>query len=344
LKKLLNTLYVTKEGAYLHRERETIIVEVEREKVLQLPIHTIKSVVCMGHGIMVSPGLMTLCCENSVTISFFTENGKFIANVVGPQSGNVLLRKEQYRRSDSLEKSGEIARMIVGAKISNSRAMLQRCTRNYPDHDNIGKLNEVISRLSYRLQQVKSCNDLDILRGIEGESANDYFGCFNYQLTAKETAFIFSGRNRRPPLDPVNAMLSFTYTLLHHDVASALEGVGLDPAVGFLHRDRPGRNSLALDVMEEFRAYVADRLVISMINLGQIKSKDFEITDSGAVNMSDTARKDLITAYQKRKQDEIKHPFLDESVKIGLIPHIQALLLARYLRGDLDIYPAFVVK
>lgn len=344
MKKHLNTLYVTKEGAYVHRERETVVVEVEREKVLQLPIHTIKSVVCMGNNIMVSPGLMKLCCDNSVTISFFTEHGRFIASVIGPQSGNVLLRKEQYRRSDSLEKSNEIARLIVGSKLSNSKAMLQRCARNYPEHSNIADLNKTVSRLGYKLQQVKDCKSLDILRGIEGEAANEYFGCFNYQITVKEPAFLFSGRNRRPPLDPINAMLSFTYTLLHHDVASALEGVGLDPAVGFLHRDRPGRNSLALDIMEEFRAYIADRLVISMINLGQVKPRDFEITDSGAVNMSDSARKELITAYQKRKQEEIRHPFLDESVKIGLLPHIQALLLARFLRGDIDSYPVFLVK
>ena len=344
MKKHLNTLYVTKEGAYVHRERETVVVEVQREKVLQLPIHAIKSVVCMGHNIMVSPGLMKLCCDNSVTISFFTEYGRFIANVVGPQSGNVLLRKEQYRRSDDVEKSNKIAKLIVGAKLANSRAMLQRCKRNYPEHPNITDLEETVSRLGYKLQQVKDCKNLNILRGIEGAAANEYFGCLNYQITVKEPAFLFAGRNRRPPLDPINAMLSLSYTLLHHDVASALEGVGLDPAVGFLHRDRPGRNSLALDIMEEFRAYIADRIVISMINLGQVKPKDFKITDSGAVNMSDSARKELITVYQKRKQENIKHPFLEESVKIGLLPHIQALLLARFLRGDIDSYPVFLVK
>lgn len=344
MKKHLNTLYVTKEGAYAHRDGETVVVEVEKAKALQLPIHTLQSIVIIGHDIMVSPGLMHLCSEHAVSLAFFSANGRFIARMQGPQTGNVLLRREQYRRADDFAASLEIARPIVAAKVVNARSALQRCLRNYPEHEHRAELTETIDRLGFVQQRVREARSLDELRGIEGEAANEYFSRFDDLITAQKESFRFAGRNRRPPRDPLNAMLSFTYTLLHHDVASALEGVGLDPAVGFMHRDRPGRHSLALDVMEEFRVYIADRLVLSLINLGQVKEKDFEKSDSGAVVMCDAARKELITTYQKRKQEEIKHPYLEESVGVGLLPHIQAQLLARYLRGDLDLYPAFVYR
>ena len=343
MRKMLNTLYVTTQGAYLHKEGETVVVKVERENRLRLPIHTLSSIVCFGN-ILCSPFLLGHCAENGVTISFMTEYGKFLARVQGPVAGNVLLRREQYRRADSEQSSASMARMFVLGKVANSRVILHRALRDHrgkTEETDIDRVCRLFSRYTKRLLQEE---DLDTIRGIEGRTARDYFDQFNHLIVAQKEDFVFSGRNRRPPLDRVNCLLSFVYTLLYHDARSALESVGLDPAVGFLHRDRPGRLGLALDLVEEFRAMLADRLVLSLINLGQVKKKGFVVTESGAVKMSDDTRKQVLVAYQKRKQEEIEHPFLQEKIPIGMLLFSQAQLLSRYLRGDLDDYPPFLLR
>lgn len=341
MKKLLNSLYVTTQGAYLSREGETVSVKVDGQTKLRLPIHTLDSIVCFGN-VSCSPFLMGLCGERRVTLAFFTENGRFLARVYGPVHGNVLLRKEQYRRSDDLIASASIARSMVLGKISNCRVVLQRTMRDRGSNVDNSVLSAAVGHLAEQVFNVKNETNLDSLRGLEGVAANAYFGVFDQLIQNDKENFFFKDRSRRPPLDNMNALLSFLYTLLVHDVGSALEGVGLDPAVGFLHRDRPGRPSLALDVMEELRPYMADRLALTLVNRQQVSAKSFCKTESGAVVMNDECRKTVLVAWQKRKQEEIVHPFLEEKVHIGLLPHIQALLLSRYLRGDLDGYPPFL--
>lgn len=341
MKKHLNTLFVTTQGAYLSKEGETVLVSVEQEKRLQLPIHTLGGIVCFGR-VMCSPFLMGFCAENGVGMSFLTKNGRFLARVQGPVSGNVLLRREQYRRADDPVFSAQMTRFILTGKIANARTVLQRAVRDHGDKIARPELEQAIAEMGERLKRLDRIDSLDALRGVEGETARGYFAVFDHLITSQKNGFFFKGRNRRPPLDNVNCLLSFLYTLLMHDVRSALEGVGLDPAVGFLHRDRPGRPGLALDLMEEFRPFLADRLALSLINLGQLAAKGFKASVTGAVTMSDDTRKEVLVAYQKRKQDEITHPFLGEKVAIGILFHVQALLLTRYLRGDLDGYPPFV--
>ncbi|MEI6262498.1 MAG: type I-C CRISPR-associated endonuclease Cas1c [Deltaproteobacteria bacterium] len=341
MKKHLNTLYVTTQGAYLSKEGETVLVSVEGQKRLQLPVHTLGGIVCFGR-VMCSPFLMGFCAEKNVGMSFLTENGRFLARVQGPVSGNVLLRREQYRRADASDFSAAMARFTLTGKIANSRTVLQRAIRDHGDKIDQPEVEKAANVLGGALKRIETISNLDELRGVEGEAARSYFSVFDHLITNQKNDFFFKGRNRRPPLDNVNCMLSFLYTLLLHDVRSALEGVGLDPGVGFLHRDRPGRPGLALDMMEEFRSFLADRLALSLINLGQVKDKGFKKSDTGAVIMSDDTRKEVIVTYQKRKQDEILHPFIGEKVAIGILFHVQALLLARYLRGDLDGYPPFI--
>ena len=343
MKKLLNTLFVTTQGAYLAKEGETVLVRVEKETRLRVPVHTLGSIVCFGQ-VSVSPFLMGLCGQNNVTMAFLTENGRFLARVHGPVSGNVLLRREQYRRADDSDTSATLARAFVAAKIANGRNVLLRQMRDRPNDSNRPSLERASGRMAESLQALQQPIDLDSVRGIEGDAAGSYFEVFDHLITGDKRNFFFQQRNRRPPLDNVNAILSFLYTLLAHDVDSALEGVGLDPAVGFLHRDRPGRKGLALDIMEEFRPYLADRLALSLINRQQIKAKGFRTTESGAVAMDDATRKEVLIAWQKRKQEEITHPFLNERIPIGLLPHVQAMLMARCLRGDLDGYPPFFWK
>lgn len=340
MKKLLNTLFVTTQDAYLSKEGETVVVSVEKVTRLQLPIHTISGIVCFGR-VSVSPFLMGFCAENNVMISFVTEYGRFLASVRGETNGNVLLRREQYRRADDEIASCHVARNILTGKIANSRAVVLRALRDHSEKLVGSSLERVAKRLSYSLDELHRTNELDVIRGIEGESANNYFGVFNDLIEAQKGDFIFKERSRRLPLDAVNCLLSFTYMLLMHDVRSALESVGLDSYVGFLHRDRPGRPGLALDMMEEFRSCIADRLVLSLINREQVPQNGFTRSESGAVVMDEETRKIVLTAYQKRKQEEIEHPYLKETVQIGLLFYIQALLLARYLRGDLDGYPVF---
>jgi len=341
MKKHLNTLYITTQGAYLSKEGETVMVSVDGERRLQVPVHTIGGIVCFGR-VMCSPFLMGFCAQNGVGLSFLTENGRFLARVQGPVSGNVLLRREQYRRADSAEFSAAMAKFFLIGKIANARTVLQRVLRDHGGKIAQAEVERAVALLGGALKRFESIGHLDGVRGLEGETARYYFGVFDHLITNQKDAFSFNGRNRRPPLDNVNCLLSFLYTVLLHDVRSALEGVGLDPAVGFLHRDRPGRPGLALDLMEEFRPFLADRLTLSLINLGQVNARGFSKSETGAVTMRDDTRKGVIVAYQKRKQDEILHPFLGEKVAVGILFHVQALLLARYLRGDLDGYPPFV--
>jgi len=343
MKKYLNTFYVTTQQAYLLKEGESVVVRVEKQDRLRLPIHTLNGIVCFG-AVSMSPFLMHHCAEHNVAVSFLSEYGRFLARIQGPVSGNVLLRREQYRVADTPECAANIATNILIGKLANSRAVVRRTLRDHADSVNDGLLEKAGKLLTQYLQRLKREWTTDELRGIEGQAASTYFDVFPQMITSRDEAFQFSGRNRRPPLDPVNALLSFVYTLLVHDCRSALEGVGLDPCVGFFHTDRPGRPSLALDLMEEFRSVLADRLVLSLINRKQMQGKDFVDSAGGAVIMSDDARKELLTAWQKRKQEELTHPYLGEKCKIGLLPHIQAQLLARHLRGDIEAYPPFIWK
>jgi CRISP-associated protein Cas1 len=341
VKQLLNTLYVTTQGAYLAREGETILVRVENETALQVPIHTLGSVVCFGQ-VSASPALMGLCAERGVALAFFTMNGRFLARVHGPVSGNVFLRREQYRRSENENMAADVARSMIVAKVANSRTVLLRAAREKPDGPARAELEASALRLSRLVEDLQKEKPLDTVRGHEGDAARVYFEVFDHLITESKDSFYFRVRSRRPPLDNLNALLSFLYTLLTHDVAAALEGVGLDPAVGYLHRDRPGRPGLALDLVEELRPVIADRLVLSLINRRQVKAEGFHRTESGAVEMDDTTRKEVLVAYQKRKQEEIVHPFLKERIAFGIVPHVQAMLLARHLRGELDGYPSFL--
>lgn len=341
MKKLLNTLYVTTQGAYLAKEGECVAVRVDNAVKLRVPVHTLGGVVCFGQ-VSCSPFLMGFAAERGLGFSFLTEHGRFLARVQGPISGNVLLRREQYRRADSPETSAELARSIISAKIINSRRVLLRMLRDHGDNVDTTALENEAAHLKDCLQRLQQPMALEVARGIEGEAANGYFSVFDHLILPKGPEFRFTKRSRRPPMDRINCLLSFIYTLLAHDVRSALECVGLDSEVGFLHRDRPGRHGLALDVMEEFRASIGDRLALSLVNLGQIKKADFQILENGAVRMTDAARKTLLVAYQKRKQDTIVHPFLNEKISLGLVFHMQAMLMARWLRGDLDGYPPFV--
>ena len=343
MKKLLNTLFVTTQGAYLCHEGESVLVKVEQETRLRVPIHMLGGIICFGQ-VACSQPLMGLCGERGVLISFLTEHGRFLARVHGPVSGNVLLRREQYRRAERPEAAAAIARAVVLGKVANCRTVLQRAKRDHADKGGQEEIEIAARRLGHLLKEFEEPLPVESLRGKEGDAANTYFGVFNHLITAQKKAFFFHVRSRRPPLDNMNALLSFLYMLLVHDASAALEAVGLDPQVGFLHAERPGRPSLALDLVEEFRPFLADRLALSLVNLRQLQGKDFERTESGSVNMSDAARKELLTAYQKRKQEEIQHPFINETVSIGLLFHVQALLLARHLRGDLDGYPPFIWK
>ena len=343
MKKLLNTLYVTTQNAYLFKEGASVVVKIEGKNRLRLPLHTLDGIVTFG-AVSLSPFLMAACAEAGVTISFLSQYGRFLARVHGPVTGNVRLRREQYRRAESPEKAREPALFMLKGKLHNSRAVLRRFLRDYPAATDAEAIAAGQRRLTDQLRRLDSEPALPAMRGLEGEAAATYFGLFGKLITAGGRDFTFSCRSRRPPRDPVNALLSFTYTLLVHDCRSALEGVGLDPYVGFLHVDRPGRPGLALDLMEEFRSWLADRLALSLINRQQLQANQFRRSKSGAVLLDEAGRKEVLTAWQKRKQDEITHPFTGEKVAVGLLFHLQARLLARYLRGELDGYPPFLWK
>ena len=342
MKRLFNTLYVTVDGAYLARERETLVIRAEGKTLLRLPIHGLEGVICLGR-VSVSPAFLDLASDNGVTVTMLSETGRFLGRFQGRIHGNVLLRRRHYRLADDLAASAELAGATTTAKTLNSRSVLLRTARDSAAEP-AARLKQGVARLDDVLDRLSRTNDLEAIRGLEGEAANVYFGLFNEMVKSDDPEFRFAGRSRRPPLNRVNALLSFLYVVLAHDCASALEGVGLDPAVGFLHRDRPGRPSLALDLMEEFRAVLVDRLALTLINRKQVKAKGFTVRESGAVLMDDETRKKVIKAYQERKREKIIHPFLNEKIEIGLLPHAQALLLARWMRGDLDAYPPYVNK
>lgn len=339
--KLRNSLYVMND-AYIHKQNDTILMEITdkqgNKSKEQLPIHGIAHLHLFGHC-TVSPYFMQMCAENNTTISYYNPQGKFLARCVGKTSGNVLLRQAQYKAAE--ENPLAIAQHLITAKVRSSRAMLQRHQRNHGKHSD---LTDVIDRMAQIVEAIPAQNDLEKLRGLEGEAASHYFRVFNHLLTRKTSELQLNGRTRRPPKDPINAMLSFLYSVLGNEIAGALEGVGLDPQVGFLHRPRPGRNSLALDLLEEFRSYIVDRVVINLVNLQQVKANDFEIDTMGGVLLKDDTRKVLLKAYKSRKMEEITHPVLEEKVQIGLLPHCQAMLLARHLRGDMQHYVPFFTR
>ena len=343
MKQLLNTLFVTSEDIYLSLEGENVLANRDGEVVARYPLHTLQTIVSFSYS-GASPALMGACAEKEIGLAFCTPRGRFLARVCGESNGNVLLRREQYRIADDPHRSCAVARDMIFGKLSNSGASIQRTLRDHATRVQNCGLEDAASQIRQLLSQVLAAADLEALRGLEGVGASAYFGVLDHMLLNRKEDFYFRGRNRRPPLDRVNAMLSFAYSLLAHDCASALESVGLDAYVGFLHRDRPGRESLALDLMEELRPCMADRFVLTLVNNRMIRPEDFQTQDSGAVLLTDDGRKKFLKAWQERKRDTLTHPYLNEKMSWGLIPYVQALLLARYLRGDLDAYPPFLWK
>lgn len=343
MRKLLNTLYVTSPDTYLSLDGENIVILKDEAEISRIPLHNLESIIAFGYT-GASPALMGACAKRNIALSFMKQSGKFLARIVGEVRGNVTLRKAQYRLSDSQEESMKIARNFIIGKVFNARWVVERATRDYAIRLDVDKLKGVSKTLANSLRLAGQSKDLEQLRGIEGEAASQYFGAFDDLILQQKESFYFNCRNKRPPLDNVNAMLSFVYTLLAHDVAAALETVGLDPYVGFLHRDRPGRVSLALDMMEELRPVHADRFVISLINKREVNASGFTKKENGAVIMEDDTRKIILRAWQSRKQEMITHPFLQEKIEWGLVPYAQAMLLARFIRGDLDGYPPFMWK
>lgn len=339
MKKLLNTVYVTTEGAALRLEGEALVAEVEGAEKTRVPLHMLASVVVFG-AVLLTPALIGACAERGISVALMSRNGRFQARVEGPVSGNVLLRRAQYRRADDAD---EIVRSLVLGKVSNQRAVIRRALRDYgsetaaPDR---AALDAASDRLAQILRRVQLADrGIDAMRGSEGEAATVYFGVFDHLIRSPDAELRWTGRSRRPPLDAMNAVLSFLYSLLTHDCRSACEAAGLDPAVGFLHRDRPGRPSLALDLMEELRAPLADRLALSLVNRRQLRTGDFRQMESGAVLLGDEGRRTVLTAWQERKREERLHPFLQEKAPFGLVPYLQAQMLSRHLRGDIDAYP-----
>lgn len=344
MRRQLNTLYVTTEGAWLHKDGENIVLDVDRQERARLPVHMLESLVCIGR-VAVSPQLLGFCSGKGISICYLTAQGRFLARVEGPVSGNVLLRRAQYRASDDPVGCAATVRNLLAGKIHNQRAVLARGWRDYGNGlRDVAAFQHALKRLKRIPQRLMVEGDIDLLRGLEGEAAQAYFSVFDQLIRTGSEFLRFGGRSRRPPRDAFNALLSFLYTLLTHDCRSALETVGLDPAVGFLHRDRPGRPSLSLDIAEEFRPLLGERLALSMVNRGQLAERDFQVFDGGAVQLKDEARKRVLVAYQERKRDQLYHSYIGGKVDIGLLPFVQAQLLARHLRGDLDGYPPFLWK
>ncbi|MDR3149009.1 MAG: type I-C CRISPR-associated endonuclease Cas1c [Oscillospiraceae bacterium] len=343
MKKLLNILYVTYPDAFLALEGETVVVRREEEKPAHIPLLNLEGIVTFGYT-GASPALMGACAERGISLNFMTPNGKFLAEICGNPQGNVVLRRTQYRWADDEAKSAAIAKNILTGKLHNSRWVLDRAVRDHEARIDVAQVRTAARYIAEALAPLREAETLGTLRGVEGEAAMRYFDVFDELILQSKDDFKFSDRNRRPPTDKVNALLSFAYTMLANECASALRSVGLDPYVGFLHRDRPGRKSLALDLMEEFRAVFADRFVLTLINTRQVEASDFHVQENGAVKLKDDARRSFLTAWQNRKKDEIQHPFLHEKIDWGLVPYAQALLLARYMRGDLEEYPPFLWK
>lgn len=343
MQKLLNTLFVINENAYLSLDGETVFVEINRQKVGQFPLHTLESIICFSYN-GATTALMGKCAERNINLAFFSPYGKFLCRTVGENHGNVLLRKKQYRMSDDKAASCGVARNFILGKVYNCRWSVDRTLRDHALRVDSEKCQRIIQYLTSSLDRIRTEENLDSLRGIEGECASNYFSIFDELIINQKESFYFQGRNKRPPLDKVNAMLSFGYTLLTNDCASALEGVGIDSFVGFMHRDRPGRKSLALDLMEELRPILVDRFVLTLINNRQIKGEHFQTSASGAVEFTDEGKKKFLSAWQEHKKEQLTHPYLKEKICWGLVPHVQALLLARYLREDIDGYPPFMWK
>lgn len=343
MRHLLNTLFVTSQDAYLSLEGENVVVNREKTAVGRFPLHNLSMIISFSYS-GASPALMGACAERDVGLVFCTPRGKFLARVTGISRGNVLLRRQQYRCADDPAESCRIARSMIFGKAHNARWSMERTRRDHKLRIDESVFENACAIHKDLLPQLLEVSDLDSLRGLEGAAANAYFGAFDQMILRQKEEFFFHGRNRRPPLDNVNAMLSFAYSLLANDCASALESVGLDAYVGFLHRDRPGRTSLALDLMEELRPCMADRFVLTLINNRILSGDDFERSESNAVRMTDEGRRKFLKQWQERKQETITHPYLEEKLPWGLVPYVQALLLARYLRGDLDGYPPFLWK
>lgn len=340
---MLNTLFVNQSDAYLALDGGNIVVKKDDEVLGRVPLHNLEGIVTFGYT-GASPALMGYCAENNVPLTFMTKNGRFLARVIGESKGNVVLRKTQYRQSDCEIQSSRLARNFILGKVYNQKWMLERTTRDYPMRINVARFKETSQYFSRKLIEIRECEDLERLRGLEGKVAVHYNQLFDDMILQQKEDFMFKGRSRRPPLDRVNAMLSFAYSLLARDVGAALEAVGLDAYVGFLHRERPGRISLALDLMEELRGIYADRFVLSLINMKVIQAKHFIQKENGAVLMTEEGRKVFLSSWQRKKQEMIQHPYLKEKMMWGLVPYAQALLLARHLRGDLEEYPTFLYK
>lgn len=343
MKKLLNTLYITSPEKYLSLDGENVVIKEDGVESGRIPLHNIESIVTMGNA-GVSPALLGKCAEKNICVSFLSRSGRYLASAVGPYNGNVVLRQSQYRMADNEEKCAEIAKNMITGKLYNARWVIERATRDYADSLDTEKLKKVSLQIKKAVNDAQSCTDTQQLRGIEGEAAARYFSVFDDLILQQKTDFVFVERVKRPPTDYVNAMLSFSYTLLCSMMTTALYCVGLDPYVGFMHKVRPGRTSLSLDLMEEFRAVYADRFVISLINKRIIDKDDFFTKENEAVYFTDEGKRKFIQHWQTRKQSTIMHPFLKEKVQWGVVPYVQALLLSRYIRGDLDSYPPFLWK
>ena len=343
MKHLLNTLFVTSEDAYLSLDGENVVVNREKQVIARYPLHNLLNIVSFSYA-GASPALMGACAEREVALAFCTPRGKFLARVTGEGNGNVLLRRTQYRAADDLTLSCRIARVMIFGKLYNARWSIERTCRDHGLRIDAQVLKGASAKLKELLPAILEESNLNSLRGLEGVGASTYFGVLDDMILNNKETFFFRARSRRPPLDAMNAMLSFAYSLLAHDCASALESVGLDAYVGFLHRDRPGRTSLALDLMEELRPCMADRFVLTLINNRMISPGDFEVSESGAVLLTENARRTFLKNWQEKKRDTMTHPYLSEKLQWGIVPYIQALLLARYLREDLDAYPPFLWK
>lgn len=343
MKKLLNTLYVTSENSYLALDGENIVVLEDKQEIGRLPLHNLDSVVSFGYR-GTSPALMGACAERNISLCYVSPQGKFLARVSGRTKGNVILREQQYKSSCDEKVSFSIAQNCIIGKVFNARWVLERAVRDHSLQIDVDGVKDASEKLKNSLEYIKNCKSKEQLRGYEGEAASIYFSVFNELILQQKTDFVFGGRSKRPPMDNVNAMLSFVYTLLTNQIASALECVGLDPYVGYLHTERPGRVSLALDLIEELRAVLADRFVLSLINKKIVSKKNFKIKENGAVLMNDELRKKLLTEWQNKKKESLTHPYLKEKIQWGMVPYVQAMLLARYLRGDLDGYPVFLWK
>lgn len=343
MKQLLNSLFVLTPELYLSLDNENVIANNDGQVVGRFPLHTVEKILYFGYK-GVSPALMGECANRNIDLSLYNPYGRFLARIVGKSNGNVLLRKKQYEISSDVEQSCQIAKNFIVGKIFNGRSVVERYTRDHALVVDVTKLKEVSRQLYVAVNQAKSAEKLEILRGLEGEAARQYFSTFNDMILQNKDEFSLDGRIKRPPMDKVNALLSFLYVILSNDCAAALEGVGLDAYVGFLHRDRPGRASLALDLMEELRHIFVDRMVLSLINNRQIIGKHFDVQENGAVLLNKVGRKIVLNEWQSKKRETITHPFLNEKIPWGLVCHVQALLLARYLRGDLEAYPAFLWK